>query len=97
MNHLIHNHEGFSILDQLLEAADTNVEAGAVASGSPLAALLSLYITERDNFYWRCHCTKWFAPITNAMPLTVLVPNLRVRADMGKTERFMDTNAPRVG
>ncbi|CAD0262980.1 hypothetical protein DENIT_12978 [Pseudomonas veronii] len=44
VNHLmIRDHEGFSILDQLLEAADTNVEAGAVASGSPLLLLYSSF------------------------------------------------------
>ncbi len=40
---MIRDHEGFSILDQLLEAADTNVEAGAVASGSPLLLLYSSF------------------------------------------------------
>lgn len=64
---------------------------------SHLSSLLSLYVAEGDDFYWRCHRTKLFAPITHAMPLAVFVPNLVIRTDMGKAEHLMDTNATRFG
>ncbi len=59
--------------------------------------LLSLYRTERVDFYWRCHHTNWFAPVSRATPFTGFEPNPRVGSDLVGTEQFMDTYASALG
>ena len=57
---------------------------------SQLVSALSLYLTERDDFYWRRHSTKRFTPITNAMPLAVLEPNFRASVQMWVVQLLAD-------